>query len=136
MFETSPLKLLFICRHNTVRSQIASALANKLGKGNVNASSAGPEPATVPEHIQQWINRLTGHAGVIESTALSDIEDQPFDLIITLCDTSHAVLPTLNSDVQHIRWDFQHAEDLASVKHLEMEIAERLRLMFLAKHII
>ncbi len=136
MSETNSLKILFICRHNTVRSQIASALANKLGKGKITASSAGPEPLKVPDYINNWVGILTGEKQTVKCTALSEVATQDFDLVITLCDKSHTALPTLPSDTQHIRWDFHHSEDISSVKHLEMEIAERLRLMLLAKHII
>ena len=136
MSEINSRKILFICRHNTVRSQIASTLANKLGKGKVTAWSAGPEPLKVPDYIKNWARILTGEKQTVKSTALSEVTDLGFDLVITLCDKSHTALPTLPSDTQHICWDFHHSEDISSVKHLEMEIAERLRLMFLAKHII
>lgn len=134
--ETTPLKLLFICRHNTIRSQIAEALANKLGNGKVNAVSAGPEPQEVPDYIQNWANILTGKKQKLQSTPLSERENHSFDLIITLCDKSHKALKTLDNDVEHISWDFYNADSIESVRHLEMEIAKRLRLMLLAKHLI
>lgn len=136
MPDTDVFKLLFICRHNTVRSQIAEALANKLGNGKVNAISAGPEPTAIPDYIQGWVNIISGTQQPLQCTSLKDVENQSFDLIITLCDKSHAALPSLASDAKHIRWDFHHADNIEAVRHLEMEIAERLRLMFLAKHLL
>jgi protein-tyrosine-phosphatase len=136
MPATNVLKLLFICRHNTVRSQIAEALANKLGKGKVYAMSAGPEPTAIPDYIQNWVDTLTDNKQVLHCNSLENMADQTFDLVITLCDTSHNALPILPGDTQHICWNFHHADNMDDIKHIEVEIAERLRLMFLAKHLL
>jgi protein-tyrosine-phosphatase len=135
MDQPAPLNILFICRHNSVRSQIAEALATKLGRGRVNAMSAGPEPAAVPDYVQAWVGQL-GLGSVPTSKGYNAVDGLPFDLIITLCDKSHAALPELAGDSQHIRWDFHHADSPEAVRHLEIELAERLRLMLMAHHLI
>lgn len=38
-------KVLFVCVHNSGRSQMAEAFANKLGSGKIVAESAGTQPA-------------------------------------------------------------------------------------------
>ena len=133
---TTPHKVLFVCRHNAVRSQIAAALTNKISRGQALAISAGPEPQPVPEYISDWITRLTGQEEKPVSRSLNDVSDQSFDTIITLCDKSHGALPELKSDNQHIRWDFSHADDTEAIKHLEIELSERLRLMLLTKGLL
>ena len=37
-------KVLFVCIHNSARSQMAEAFVNKYGKGKIIAESAGLEP--------------------------------------------------------------------------------------------
>ncbi|WP_286236595.1 hypothetical protein [Neptuniibacter halophilus] len=130
------MNILFVCRHNAIRSQIAMILANHLGKGNVTAVSAGIEPTPVPEFIQQWAAGINKQAQPLQSTQLETLADQHFDMIITLCDKSHQAIPELASDREHIRWDFSHPDDPEQLRHLEIELAERLRLMFLAKGLI
>ena len=38
-------KVVFVCTHNSGRSQMAEAFAKRLGKGKIIAESAGAEPA-------------------------------------------------------------------------------------------
>lgn len=130
---TSPHKILFICRHNAVRSQIAEALTNKISQGKALAQSAGPEPLPIPEHVSKWVKQLSGTDQKPVSKGLSEVNGKYFDTVITLCDKTHAALPEIALDQQHIRWDFHHADDPEALRHLEIEISERLRLMLLAK---
>jgi protein-tyrosine-phosphatase len=129
-------KLLFICRHNTVRSQVAQVLANKISHGQVDVTSAGIELSPIPKHIQTWAKTLTPDAPALVSTLMADLEHQQFDMVITLCDKSHQALPELPTDTNHIRWNFSHPDDEDSLRHLEMELADRIRLLFLAKGVL
>ncbi|MBQ0755459.1 MAG: hypothetical protein KBT66_01120 [Amphritea sp.] len=56
--------------------------------------------------------------------------------LITLRDKNHIALPEIKSVQRHIRWDFQHADEPDALRHLEVEISERLRLMLLAKGLL
>lgn len=132
----SAASILFICRHNSIRSQIAAALTHKISQGSVTTHSAGPEPLPVPGYINQWVTNLLGEAQELQSQSLEAVADQAYDLIITLCDKTHTALPELASDTQHIRWDFQHPDDEESLRHLEIELSERIRLLLLAKGLI
>ncbi len=133
---TAPHKILFICRHNAIRSQIAEALTNKISRGKVLAQSAGPEPQPVPKHIIKWVNQLSESEQKPVSKKLSAFEEERFDTIITLCDKTHTALPELEADQQHICWDFQHTDEPGALRHLEIELSERLRLMLLAKGLL
>lgn len=127
--------ILFICRHNSVRSQVAALLARKISHGNITAISAGPEPTPVPAHVQSWAEQL-GVSEKLQSQGLDQLAQQEFDLIITLCDKSHQALPQLANDKAHICWDFHHADTADALKHLEIELADRIRLLLLTKGVI
>ena len=53
--------VLFICTRNSARSILAEAILQKVGKGKINAYSAGSDPATEP--MPEVLDRLTalGH---------------------------------------------------------------------------
>ncbi|MDH7602927.1 MAG: arsenate reductase ArsC [Armatimonadota bacterium] len=43
--EAKPKKVVFVCVHNSGRSQMAEAFAKRLGAGKIEALSAGTQPA-------------------------------------------------------------------------------------------
>ena len=54
-------KVLFICVHNSGRSQMAEAFFNRLGGGKVTASSAGTEPGSA---VNPTVVRVMREAGL------------------------------------------------------------------------
>ena len=52
--------VLFVCVGNSCRSQMAEALANRLGQGRVRAWSAGSRPASVISAVAQNVMREEG----------------------------------------------------------------------------
>ena len=46
-------KALFVCIHNSARSQMAEAFLNSLGAGQCVAESAGLEPGTLVEQVAE-----------------------------------------------------------------------------------
>jgi protein-tyrosine-phosphatase len=80
-----PLRLLFVCRENSCRSQMAEALARAQGGGRVEAYSAGSNPSgqVHPKVIACMAERginLTGH----RSKGLADVPDVEYDAVVAV----------------------------------------------------
>ena len=119
-----------------MRSQLAEALTRTISHRSVDVTSAGVEPTGVPEFVRGWVSELYGVATNLEATALSEVAHRHFDTISTLCDKSHAALPEHPEDRFHIRWDFHHPDDEDSLRHLEIELAERIRIFLQANRLL
>lgn len=108
-----PLRILFLCTHNSARSQMAEALTRTMGKGDFEAHSAGNEPSGIhPLAIKamQEVNiALTGQ----RSKHVSEYTDQQFDVIITVCDRARETCPTFPGEPELVHWSF---EDPSSVE--------------------
>jgi len=79
--------ILVLCTGNSCRSVMAEALINKLGQGRFNAFSAGSHPAGYvhPKSIET-LRRHDIDPGNPRSQSWDEFEDQPIDLVITVCD--------------------------------------------------
>jgi len=82
-----PIKVLVLCTGNSCRSVMAEALINHLGRGRYLAWSAGSHPtgSIHPQSIQT-LQRHGVHPGQPRSKSWTEFADQPFDLVITVCD--------------------------------------------------
>ena len=90
MTESKVYHVLFICRENAGRSQLAEALLNHLGHGRFQAHSAGTQPLG---HLHPQAEALLRQVGYdtkgLRSKGLEEFAgaDAPFmDFIITVCD--------------------------------------------------
>jgi len=102
-----PLRVLFLCTHNSARSQIAEALLRQLSNGTIEAFSAGSDPA---ERVHPWAVHLMERMGIDMSQArpkhFDTFRGQHFDAIVTVCDRVREVCPVFPDDPERIHWSF------------------------------
>ena len=95
----SPERALFVCTHNSARSQLAAALWTQLT--DQSAESAGTHPA---ERVHRGAVAAARRAGLDLSDArpklLEDVEDRP-SLVVTVCDRAHE---ELDPDPSWLHW--------------------------------
>ena len=84
--------ILFICVHNSARSQIAEGLISALYGDRFLASSGGTVATKVhPGAIQAMAEigiDISGH----RSKSIDEFADQPFDYIVMVCDDSQRIV--------------------------------------------
>lgn len=89
------IKVLFICIGNTCRSPMAEAVARALGKGRIEAFSAGLRPTgVVVAETLGALKALDYEAGGLRSKGLHEVQVDTMDVIISLVgDAGLAYLP-------------------------------------------
>jgi protein-tyrosine-phosphatase len=101
-----PVRILFLCTHNSARSQMAEGLLRALGGKRVEVFSAGSEPTSIhPLAVKIMSSRgidLTTH----RSKHLKEFLGQHFDYVITVCDRVRESCPVFPGDPEQIHWSF------------------------------
>ncbi|GAA5132425.1 arsenate reductase ArsC [Alloalcanivorax gelatiniphagus] len=102
----TPLKLLFLCTANSCRSILGEALANHLGAGRLQARSAGSHPSgQVNANALAVLERHGVPVGQPTSKSMDDLEDQGFDVVITVCDAAAGeACPVWLSESAKVHW--------------------------------
>ena len=102
-------RILFLCTHNSARSQMAEAILRHLSAGQIEVYSAGTEPSEIhPLAIQVMRERGINIAGQ-RSKHLSEFIGQRFDYIVTVCDVAREACPVFafgGGDPEQIHWSF------------------------------
>ncbi len=99
-----PVRVLFLCTHNSARSQIAEALLRHMGGERVEVFSAGTEATLVrPEAFEVLQKRNIATTGLY-SKHLNLFLAQDFDYVITVCDNASEACPVFPGDPERIHW--------------------------------
>lgn len=92
---TTKKRILFLCTGNSVRSQMAEGLANALYGDRVDAVSAGSRPAGwVHPFAVQVMAQIGIDISKADSKSAKPFLDQPFDVVVTVCDSASAECPS------------------------------------------
>lgn len=102
----SPARILFLCTHNSARSQMAEALVRHFGGKRVLAFSAGSQPADVHPEAVRAMATMGIDISQQQSKHLDVFANQSFDYIITVCDRVREVCPLFPDDPERIHWSF------------------------------
>lgn len=120
-------KVLFVCIHNSARSQMAEAFLNELGKGNFVAESAGIEKGD----LNPLAVKAMAEIGIdISQNKTSDVFDfleqgKTYDAVITVCDAASAEkCPVFPGKAKKIAWSF---EDPSAFHGSEEEKMDKVR---------
>jgi arsenate reductase len=131
--SVEPIRVLFVCTHNSARSQIAEALLGRLGGDDFEVRSAGTEVGTVSPLAVRVLADLGIDWSMARSKPIEPFLSERWDYVITLCDTARANCPAVTAEnVMHWGLDdpaeFEGSDEdrLAAYLQTEQEIAARL----------
>ena len=97
-------RVLFLCTHNSARSQMAEGMLCTFGTGRFEAFSAGTEAT----HVRPLAVRAMAELGIDisrqESKTLDRYLDQPFDAVITVCDQANEACPVFFGARKRLHW--------------------------------
>ena len=84
------LNVFVICTGNSCRSVMGEALFNHLGQGRIQAFSAGSHPiGRINTGALATLKRHGLPTEGYKSQSWDEFEDQPMDIVITVCDNAH-----------------------------------------------
>lgn len=101
--------ILFVCVHNSARSQMAEALLNQMCGDLFEAQSAGLEPGTLNPLAVAAMREIGIDISGNQTRSVADVvkTGQRFDYVITVCDESSAEqCPIFPGGGERVHWNF------------------------------
>jgi len=127
-----PGRVLFLCVHNSSRSQIAEGFAHALAPAEVVVLSAGTEPRGVHPCAIQVMAEVGIDLAPQSSKHLDEVAWRDCDTVVTLCGEADETCPSLAADVRRVHWPLPdpsavpEAERLAAFREARDEIRWRV----------
>lgn len=103
---THRLRVLFVCTHNSARSQMAEALLRRAAGDRVAVVSAGTEPGHLHPLAVRAMQRVGLDISRARAKSVDEFAGQGFDYVITLCDQARETCPAFPGDPERIHWSF------------------------------
>jgi len=134
---SSSTKVLFVCIHNSARSQMAEAFLNKLGVNKFSAESAGLEPGVLNPLVVESMKE----AGIdISGNKTKEVfeffkQGKLYSYVITVCDEASAEsCPVFPGMAKQLHWSFPdpsvfkgtQGEKLAQIRKLRDAIKRKV----------
>lgn len=120
-------KVLFLCTHNSCRSQMAEGIVNADLGAQFQAFSAGTVATSVNPLAQQVMAEIGIDISGHHSKILDEFTDQSFDYVITLCGSANEQCPLFFGGVQRVHIGFDDPSQITGTTEAVLAEFRRVR---------
>ena len=99
-----PRHVLFLCVHNSARSQMAEGFARALAPADATIASAGSDPRGVNPFAIQVMQEIGIDISGQRSRRIDEVPWREADTVVTLCGEAEEVCPAVATQVRRVHW--------------------------------
>jgi len=120
-------RVLFVCTHNSARSQMAEGLLRYLAGDCFEACSAGTEATHVRPLAIKAMEEIGIDISSQESKALDHYLREPFDYVITVCDEANEACPVFPGASRRLHWSLTDPSQAEGSREERLAVFRRVR---------
>lgn len=120
-------KILFLCYHNSARSQMAEGLLKKLAGEKFDVYSAGIKPSVVHPMAIQVMNEIGIDISEQKSKSVTDFLKDHFEYVITVCDSTRDKCPIFTGAAVRLHWPFEDPASASVSKEEKLNTFRKIR---------
>jgi len=102
-----PIKVMFVCTGNSARSQMAEGFARHIGRGRIEAYSAGMEPSQLNPFAVAVMQEKGVDISGQRSKGFDEAVARRMDLVVTVCGNADERCPVLPPEVKRLHWPLE-----------------------------
>jgi arsenate reductase len=104
MVSNRKKRVLFICTHNSARSQMAEGWLRHLAGDRFEPHSAGTEATAVRPLAVRAMAEVGIDISIAESKTLERYRGEPWDYVVTVCDQASEGCPIFPGKAERLHW--------------------------------
>ena len=123
-------KVLFICVHNSARSQMAEAFLKQMAGDRFDVESAGLKPGKLNPVAVEVMKEVGIDISQNKTKSVFDLckQGKRYDYVITVCDESQAgSCPVFPGGGQKLHWSFDDPASFEGIDREKLEKTSRVR---------
>ena len=128
-------RVLFLCTHNSARSQMAEGLLRTMAGDQFDVFSAGTEKTRMHPLAVEAMHEIGVDISGQRSKTVDELSGEQFDYVITVCDRANESCPIFPGATERIHWSFDDPsaargtdeQRLRAFRDVRERIQQRLR---------
>src|SRR5215468_4487451 len=100
-------RVLFLCTHNSARSQMAEGFLRQLAGDRFEAASAGTEATQVHPLAIRAMHEVGVDLGPHTSKTVDALLERRWDCVITVCERANGQCPLFPGQTVRLHWSFE-----------------------------
>src|SRR5213078_2873112 len=123
-------KVLFICVHNSARSQLAEAFLGEICGDQFEAHSAGLEPGKLSPLAVEAMREIGIDISQKQTQSVFDVfkSGELFSYVITVCDESSAErCPIFPGVAKRLHWSFPDPSSFSGTREVKLQRTREVR---------
>ena len=121
------IKVLFLCTHNSARSQIAEGLLRHYGGNKYEVYSAGTEATFVHPLAIKAMAELGIDISKHQSKTFEQFLKNDFDYVITVCDAAQESCPNFNGPKTRLHWSLNDPSMVKGDEKTQLKAYQEVR---------
>ncbi|MEN4018246.1 MAG: arsenate reductase ArsC [Methanobacterium sp.] len=127
MTNNSKKSVLFICTHNSARSQMAEGIFSHLYGEKYDVYSAGIDPQGVHPMAVQVMDEIGIDISNYRSKSLKEFENMKFDYVVTVCEKAAKTCPIFLGGVNYFKKSFEDPSALEGTEEERIKFFRKIR---------
>lgn len=120
-------RVLFLCTHNSARSQMAEGFLRAMAGDRFDVESAGTEETFVNPLAIRAMAEVGIDLRQHSSKTLDRFLDAPWDYVITVCDSANERCPIFPRSVRRLHWSFEDPSRASGTEEDRLQAFRRIR---------
>lgn len=120
-------KVLFVCTHNSARSQMAEGLMNAFYGDRFIACSAGTHPTSLNPYAVRAMEELDVDISKQRSKSLGAYAGEEFDYVVTVCDSAKEGCPVFPGAKKLLHAGFENPSEFSGSRKQVLAGFRRVR---------
>jgi arsenate reductase len=120
-------RVLFLCTHNSARSQMAEGFLRQLAGDRFEVASAGTEATRVHPLAIRAMRDVGFDISLHTSKTVDSLLDRPWDYVITVCDSANERCPLFPGRTTRLHWSFDDPSQATGTEDERLDTFRRVR---------
>ena len=120
-------RVLFLCTHNSARSQMAEGFLRSMAGDRFEVASAGTEATRVHPLAVRAMTEVGIDLSRHTSKVVDEFVEQPWAYVITVCDAANEACPVFPKKSSRLHWSFEDPSQATGTDDQRLNMFRRVR---------